>query len=378
MLMAEILACLICSSLIASAGALVMLALRRLITLRAGPRATVGLWCFLLLMTALALLWLNRQNLFVETFLYESVRPAWFYPRVELRLDDMRYAVYPHEVGILARFTVYSSAGKCLIDSTFRAGPAVSVIFGVWALGAVVFWLRALIPHLRLRRALRRLPAAEDPELTHAIYLERSWLGITREVKAYILPGSGRDKRVFSPCVTGVRSPALVLPEELWSELSPEERDAVVAHELMHVRKRDNVRNLVLLVFHGVFWFAPVFRIALRAMRRDLEFLRDRQVLGEGATGREKKVYADAIVSVAERCSKGYRPALHSGMLTGSGVGFRVRLIDGEKRGILRVFAWLAVLAAALCILAAMLVFFYVPYFSDKALPWWYRFFLLG
>ena len=179
--------------------------------------------------------------------------------------------------------------------------------------------------------------------------------------------------------MTGVRSPALVLPEELWSELSPEERDAVVAHELMHVRKRDNVRNLVLLVFHGVFWFAPVFRIALRAMRRDLEFLRDRQVLGEGATGREKKVYADAIVSVAERCSKGYRPALHSGMLTGSGVGFRVRLLEGaEKRGGLRPLAWLAAALFVFAIPAGMVVFYRLfPIFEvnmGSHIPYIFRF----
>ena len=42
MLMAEILACLLCSSLIASSGTLVLLILRSLITLRAGPSVTVG------------------------------------------------------------------------------------------------------------------------------------------------------------------------------------------------------------------------------------------------------------------------------------------------------------------------------------------------
>lgn len=358
------------AALIATAGSLVMLALRRPITLHAGPRATVGLWSFLLLVTALALLWLNGHDMLLSQFMmrFDSPKALW----IQLGLYDMRY-MYPPKNGVFASLVMLGGLG---FTWSGDVTAPVAAAFGVWALGTVVFWLRVLIPHLRLRRALRRLPAADDPELERAIYLERSWLGITREVKAYILPGSGRGKRVFSPCVTGVRSPALVLPGDIWAELSPEERDAVVAHELMHVRKRDNVRNLVLLVFHGVFWFAPVFRIALRAMRRDLEFLRDRQVLGEGATGREKKVYADAIVSVAERCSKEYRPALHSGMLTGSGVGFRVRLLDGEKRGGLRVFAWLAVLAAALCILAAAAVFFYIPYFTDKTLPWWYRFFL--
>jgi beta-lactamase regulating signal transducer with metallopeptidase domain len=357
------------AALIATAGSLVMLALRRPITLHAGPRATVGLWSFLLLVTALALLWLNGHDMFLSQLMNDLPVDRWL---LQLGLYDMRY-MYPPKNGVFASLMTFGGLG---FTWSGDVTAAVAAAFGVWALGAAVFWLRALIPHLRLRRALKRLPAADDPELARAIYLERSYLGITREVKAYILPGSGRGKRVFSPCVTGVRAPALVLPEDIWAELTPEERDAVVAHELMHVRKRDNVRNLVLLVFHGVFWFAPIFRIALRVMRRDLEFLRDRQVLGEGATGREKKVYADAIVSVAERCSKGYRPALHSGMLTGSGVGFRVRLIGEDERGGLRVFAWLAVLAAALCILAAAAVFFYVPYFTDKTLPWWYRFFI--
>jgi beta-lactamase regulating signal transducer with metallopeptidase domain len=357
--------CLIHASLLATAGSLVMLVFRKFITLRAGPRVTVGLWCFLLLWTALSLLWLNRENWSLELFLVENIKGIRLSvrPYMQLMLSDMRY-MYPPQSGVFAEFEIVG-VNRTIISWSGNVTAAIAVAFGLWVIGAVVFWLRALIPHLRLRRALKRLPASDDPELAHAIYIERSYLGITREVTAYILPGSGRDKRVFSPCVMGVRSPVLVLPEDIWAGLSPEERDAVVAHELMHVKKCDNVRNLVLLVFHSVFWFAPIFRIALRAMRRDLEFLRDRQVLGEGATGREKKVYADAILSVAERCSKGYRPALHSGMLTGSGIGFRVYLLaNRQKKRILMFFAWLAGLVVVLALpLTAYIFFIFVPAF---------------
>ena len=358
--MAGWLFCLIYASLIASAGALVMLVFRKLITLRAGPRVTVGLWCFLLLGTALSLLWLNGQNMLFETFMWKNVRMLSFYPRIELMLHDMWHAVYPPEKGILARFTVYSPAGLRVFDSTFNAGPAVAAVFCVWASGVVVFWLRVLVPYFKTKRLLRRLPDADDPKLVRAIYIERSYLGITKRVRAVFLPGAAPRGRAYCPCVMGVRSPTLLLPEEVWAGLTPEERDAVVAHELMHVKKRDNVRNFVLLVFHGVFWFAPIFRIALRVMRRDLEFLRDREVLGAGATGREKRIYAGAIVSVAEKSAGAYRPTLDSGMLTGSGVGFRVRLLDSAGKGkpALRALAWLAAFVTVLAVPAVIVVFY--------------------
>ena len=369
--MAYVLFCLIYASLVASAGALVMLALRRVITLHAGPRATVGLWCFLLLGTALALLWLNGHDMIFSQFMDGSFGRLRL-PVIQLGLYDMR-RMYPPKTGVFALFEVLG---------TFRwsgdVTAAVVVLFGVWALGVAVFWLRVLIPYFKTKRLLRRLPDADDPELERAIYIERSYLGITKKVRAVFLPGAAPKGRAYCPCVMGVRSPALLLPEEVWAGLTPEERDAVVAHELMHVRKRDNVRNFVLLVFHGVFWFAPVFRIALRVMRRDLEFLRDGEVLGAGATGREKKIYAGALVSVAEKSAGAYRPALDSGMLTGSGVGFRVRLLDGAGKGkpALRALAWLAALIAALAVPAAAVLFYYVPNLMDRALPWWYGFFL--
>lgn len=370
MFMATWLYRLIYAALIATAGSLVMLALRRLITLRAGPRATVGLWCFLLLVTALALLWLNGRDMLLSQFMDESLGHPGLV--IQLGFYDMR-RMYPPQTGVFALFEILR---------VFRWGgdvtAAVVALFGTWALGVTVFWLRVLVPYFRTKRLLRRLPDADDLELERAIYIERSYLGITKKVRTVFLPGAAPKGRACCPCVVGVRAPALLLPEEIWVVLTLEERDAVVAHELMHVKKRDNVRNFILLVFHSVFWFAPVFRIALRAMRRDLEFLRDRQVLGEGATGREKRIYAAALVSVAEKSAGAYRPALDSGMLTGSGVGFRVRLLDGAGKGkpALRVLAWPAAIIAALAILAAAAALFYVLYLTDKALPWWYGFFL--
>jgi beta-lactamase regulating signal transducer with metallopeptidase domain len=230
---------------------------------------------------------------------------------------------------------------------TGEAAAVILVCFALWLLGLLLFWLTVLCRYGQMKRALRRLRPAEDPEVGRLLAWERLWLGIREPVEVYFLSGSAG---VFSPCAVGLRSSALILPAELWARLSERERDAVVAHELMHIRKRDNLRNLLLLVFHSVFWFAPVLRIALRTFRQDLEYLRDAQVLGETATRRERRRYVEAILAVAEASAKHYRPALHSGMLTGSGAGFRIRLLRrGEKKAVpaaLALLLWALVFAA--------------------------------
>jgi beta-lactamase regulating signal transducer with metallopeptidase domain len=335
---------LIYAALFGSLGTLLLLLVRRFVTVRAGPRYTAALWTMLLFWMGVILLLLTtgRWNRFQYLLLRQDVVFSNI-PLLALDLLDERRIDRP-DAGVWARFWMPGLGPQARM--TGEAAAVILVCFALWLLGLLLFWLTVLCRYGQMKRALRRLRPAEDPEVGRLLAWERLWLGIREPVEVYFLSGSAG---VFSPCAVGLRSSALILPAELWARLSERERDAVVAHELMHIRKRDNLRNLLLLVFHGVFWFAPPIRIALRVFRQDLEYLRDAQVLGETATRRERKGYMKAILAVAEECAKGYRPALHSGMLTGSGVGFRLRLLEEETKRPARVF-----LSRALWVLTAM------------------------
>jgi beta-lactamase regulating signal transducer with metallopeptidase domain len=61
----------------------------------------------------------------------------------------------------------------------------------------------------------------------------------------------------LEPGIFGVLRPVLLLPERIFERLTPEQWKAVVAHELCHVRRRDNLIGLMQMVVEAVFWFHP-------------------------------------------------------------------------------------------------------------------------
>jgi bla regulator protein blaR1 len=62
---------------------------------------------------------------------------------------------------------------------------------------------------------------------------------------------------LFEPGVFGAFRPILLLPEGITEKLTPGQLEAIVAHELCHVRRRDNLATAMHMVVEAVFWFHP-------------------------------------------------------------------------------------------------------------------------
>jgi beta-lactamase regulating signal transducer with metallopeptidase domain len=102
---------------------------------------------------------------------------------------------------------------------------------------------------------------------------------------------------LLEPGVVGVLHPVLLLPQDILNRLSPSQLDAVLAHELSHVRRRDNLTAAIHMVVEAFFWFHPfVWWIGARLVE-ERERACDEAVLSLGGEPRD---YADAIVSVCK------------------------------------------------------------------------------
>ncbi len=112
----------------------------------------------------------------------------------------------------------------------------------------------------------------------------------------------------------------LVFPDGLWTHFHSIQKDAVLAHELAHVMRRDHwVRRLETIVM-GLYWWFPVASWSRRQLVRAEEECCDALVLG--AQPASAAVYADGLVATAAFIS-GLRLPLPLGV-TGAG---RVRPI---------------------------------------------------
>jgi bla regulator protein blaR1 len=99
----------------------------------------------------------------------------------------------------------------------------------------------------------------------------------------------------IEPGVFGVFRPVLLLPDGIAGRLSPAQLQAVVAHELVHVRRRDNLWAALHAIVQAIFWFNPMVWWMGARLVAECEQACDEAVLAQGANA---EAYAASILAV--------------------------------------------------------------------------------
>jgi bla regulator protein blaR1 len=103
----------------------------------------------------------------------------------------------------------------------------------------------------------------------------------------------------FEPGVFGILRPILLWPAGISERLADGQIEAILAHEVSHVRRRDNLAAALHMLVEAVFWFHPlVWWIGARLVA-ERETACDQDVL---RLEREPEVYAQGILKVCEYC----------------------------------------------------------------------------
>ena len=140
------------------------------------------------------------------------------------------------------------------------------LVLSVWAAGAIVL---AAVLTLRQRRFAALVDSPTD-----------GWLPA----------GSG-------PAVVGLRTRRIVLPRDFETVFDADERRLVLLHEGVHLRRGDNLWNLLAAVLLVLHWFNPIAWWAWHRLRVDQETSCDAAVLRDESPD-EWPVYAGALLKV--------------------------------------------------------------------------------
>jgi bla regulator protein blaR1 len=131
---------------------------------------------------------------------------------------------------------------------------------------------------------------------------------------------------LLEPGVFGFLRPVLLLPEGIAARLTEPQMNAIVAHELCHVKRRDNLTYAVHMAVQAVFWFfPPVWWIGARLIE-ERERACDEAVL---QTGNEAETYAESIVGVCKFCVES--PLACAAGVSGSDLKKRIVRIMSER-----------------------------------------------
>jgi bla regulator protein BlaR1 len=102
---------------------------------------------------------------------------------------------------------------------------------------------------------------------------------------------------ILEPAVFGIWRPVLMLPEGITDRLTPAQLEAILAHELCHIRRRDNLFAAVHMAIEAVFWFHPLVWWLGQRIVEERERACDEEVLRLGS---EPQAYAEGILKVCE------------------------------------------------------------------------------
>jgi uncharacterized protein (TIGR03435 family) len=102
---------------------------------------------------------------------------------------------------------------------------------------------------------------------------------------------------LLEPGVFGIFRPVLLLPQGITEHLTPTHLEAIVAHELCHVRRRDNLAAAVHMVVEAIFWFHPLVWWMGSRLVEEREHACDEEVLGRGS---RPEVYAESILKTCQ------------------------------------------------------------------------------
>ena len=103
---------------------------------------------------------------------------------------------------------------------------------------------------------------------------------------------------LLEPGVIGWLNPVLLLPADIERHLTRPEIEAIVAHELCHVRRFDNMTAAIHMVVEAIFWFHPLVWWLGARLVDERERACDEHVLcSVGAPG----PYAQGILNVCKR-----------------------------------------------------------------------------
>ena len=223
-----------------------------------------------------------------------------------------------------------------------RPFPWATAALGLYLAGVSFFLGRIAVGVWRVRR-LRR-DANPLPNERQRLDAWQKRLGVSAPVSLNV------SDRIGAPAVVGWRRPAILVPRALLERDGGRCLDAVLAHELAHLRRRDHWWNGVSLLAVALYWFHPLVHLARRYWREESELACDDWAvwhLSRADLG-DARSYGDVLLASSVLARPGLAAALRLDMARKTGVIERIeRLLQGGAyRPFIARWAGVALLAA--------------------------------
>jgi bla regulator protein blaR1 len=184
-----------------------------------------------------------------------------------------------------------SSAASASVRKQVRTESLFSrlkVLAGaVYVAVAAIFFARFLLGFVLSRRLECAARTVDDPRALGSLAFH------SRAARLKKLPRLAESEIVLVPVTLGVRRSSILLPAG-WRDWDDAELDAVMAHEISHVTRRDALTQRLSLLHRAAFWFSPLSWWLDRRIAELAEEASDEAALAHGA---DRTRYAETLLN---------------------------------------------------------------------------------
>jgi beta-lactamase regulating signal transducer with metallopeptidase domain len=249
-----------------------------------------------------------------------------------------RFAVWFAALFAVAALPLVRALPGSAMNPTGIAHPAVMVpgswatyLFLLWASLVTLGLLRVGLGLWHVRQVRKNCVEIDTASLDPALQATLKEFRSVRSVKICV------SDSLQVPTAIGFVRPVVALPAWTLRELSSTELNAILLHELAHLRRWDDWTNLAQKLLRAVFFFHPAVWWIEGKLSLEREMACDDAVLAETANPR---AYAQCLVAVAEKS------LVHRGLAMAQAAVSRVRqttqrvtqILDTNRPGATRVW----------------------------------------
>jgi bla regulator protein blaR1 len=192
----------------------------------------------------------------------------------------------------LSRMPVISTATPA-IHSSGLLDFLPAFLATVWFCGMIVVILAWHARWRRISTVMRNAVPLREGREVDSLRRQELAMGMAKQIEVRLSQTS------LEPGIFGIVRPVLVWPRGISERLSDAHIESIIAHELCHVYRRDNLTAAVHMLVEAIFWFHPmVWWMGVRLLQ-ERERACDEQVLEMGS---DRQLYAESILKICEFC----------------------------------------------------------------------------
>lgn len=307
-------------------------------------------WAALNSLWQMALLWVAYQ------LITGLLRPAKSSPKSWVA-SSMIIAGF---VWFVATFIAALNKGTEYINSSFSIynidadGQISSWLLNVLPVASIVYLILLIFPVLRFFRNYRyvqviRRYGLSKINIESRIFVQKiaGRLGIKKTVKVWL------SELVASPVTIGFLKPIILIPVAAINQLSPQQLEAVLLHELSHIKRHDYLINLVINIIRTILYFNPFVIAFIKIIESEREKSCDEMVLQFQYDSHE---YASALLTL-EKTNHAQNVFVVPAAGTNNDLLSRIEYILSVSKTPARPFKRLAALLAGIIFITAVNMF---------------------